>query len=114
MRVRQQVYRTYEPEFRAEAVAVMHRRECSYRELGEELGINPHTLRSWYKADEMARKKAKRPKETLEKVPAGETREQELRRLLEENAKLRSKVERLEEDRAILKKAAAFFAKESE
>jgi len=115
MRVRQQKYRTYTPEFRAEAVALMRRRDCTYPELAEELGVNQHTLRSWYMADVMARKKAKRntgaePGSAL----ADETPEDKVRRLERECAKLRKQVERLEEDRAILKKAAAFFAKESE
>jgi transposase len=49
-----------------------------------------------------------------DRVPGGETPEDRVHRLERENAKLRKQVERLEEDRAILKKAAAFFAKESE
>jgi transposase-like protein len=117
MRVRQQKYRTYPPEFRAEAVALMRRRDCTYSELSKELGVNQHTLRGWYIADEMARAKGKRPKNTLTpkgEAPPGETPEERVERLERENAKLRKQVERLEEDRAILKKAAAFFAKESE
>ena len=117
MRVQQHKYRTFTPEFRADAVALMHRRDCSYREVSEELGVNQNTLRSWYMADAMARKKAKRSKDTLplsREAPAGETPEERIERLERDNAKLLKKVERLEEDRAILKKAAAFFAKESE
>lgn len=114
MRVRKQKYRTYPPEFRAEAVALMHRRDCTYPELANELGVNQHTLRSWYMADLMAKKKGKRPEKSASQPAADETPEQRARRLEKENAKLRKLVERLEEDRAILKKAAAFFAKESE
>jgi transposase len=118
MRVQQQQQRrTYTPEFRADTVALMHRRDCSYREVSEELGVNQYTLRRWYMADLMAKKKGKRPKDTRSAsgaAPAGETPEEQIERLERENAKLLKKVERLEEDRAILKKAAAFFAKESE
>ena len=117
MRVRQQKYRTYPPEFRAEAVALMRRRDCTYSEISKELGVNQHTLRSWYIADAMARKKAKRPHDTPApntEASARETPEEKVQRLERENAKLRRQVDRLEEDRAILKKAAAFFAKESE
>jgi transposase len=116
MRVRQNKLRTYPPEFRAEAVALMRRRDCTYPEMSKELGVNQHTLRSWYMADDMARKKAKRPKGSSASGEAhpNETPEDKLRRLERENAKLRKQVDRLEEDRAILKKAAAFFAKESE
>ena len=41
-----------------------------------------------------------------------ETPEEVLKRLKKENAQLRRKVSQLEMDREILKKAAAFFAKE--
>ena len=117
MRVRKQKYRSYPPEFRAEAVALMRRRDCTYPEISQELGVNQHTLRTWYMADVMARKKGKRSKHTTAPEggdPAGETPQDKVERLERENAKLRKQVERLEEDRAILKKAAAFFAKESE
>ena len=117
MRVRQQKHRTYPPEFRAEAVALMRRRDSPYTEISRELGVNYHTLRSWYIADVMGKKKGKRSKNTLApngESPASETPEEKVQRLERENAKLRKQVERLEEDRAILKKAAAFFAKESE
>ena len=114
MRVRQQKPRTYPPEFRAEAVALMRRRDCSYSEMAQELGVNQHTLRGWYMADVMARKKGKHPNKTASEASAGETPEEKVQRLERENAKLRKQVERLEEDRAILKKAAAFFAKENE
>lgn len=117
MRVRQEKSRSYSPEFRADAVALMRRRDCSYREVSEELGVNQHTLRSWYMADVARKKKTKRPKGTLARnheAPVGETPEERVDRLERENEKLRKKVDRLEEDRAILKKAAAFFAKESE
>jgi transposase-like protein len=114
MRVRQQKkYRSYTPEFRADAVALMHRRDSSYSAIAQELGVNQHTLRSWYMAD-MARTKGKRPKTVDGEAPASETLEEKNERLERENSKLRKQVERLEEDRAILKKAAAFFAKESE
>ena len=49
-----------------------------------------------------------------ESAPADETAEQRAERLERDNAKLRKQVEQLEMDKAILKKAAAFFAKESE
>jgi transposase-like protein len=45
---------------------------------------------------------------------AAETLEEKVARLERENAELRKQRDSLEMDRAILKKAAAFFAKESE
>lgn len=111
MRVRQQKYRTYSPEFRAEAVALMRRRDCTYPELAAELGVNQHTLRSWYMADAMARKKGKRPKNVEGEAPASESPDERMQRLERENAKLRKQVERLEEDRAILKNFRALAAR---
>jgi transposase-like protein len=104
----------YTPDFKADALAMIRRGDRSFRQLAEALGVSHWTLRDWYKADEMARKKGKRPKESsLVVTPAAETPEQKLERLERENSRLRKQVDRLEEDRAILKKAAAFFAKES-
>jgi transposase-like protein len=115
MRVQQRAKRAFTPEFRADAVAMMHRRDCSFGELGEALGVNPNTLRTWYKADEMARKKGKRPGGAAPKAaPAGESDKKRADRLEREVARLQRDNERLQEDRAILKKAAAFFAKESQ
>lgn len=107
--------RQYTPDFKADAVAMMTRGDRTFRQVADDLGVNYWTLRGWYKAEEMARKKGKRPKSTsAAKAPAEETPQQKLERLERENARLRKQVDRLEEDRAILKKAAAFFAKESE
>jgi transposase len=61
---------------------------------------------------------AKRPRKAKASLaavaPAGETAEQKLARLERENTALRKEVESLRTDREILKKAAAFFVKESE
>src|SRR5690606_41977019 len=75
-----------------------------------DLGTSYWTRREWYMASATAkRKKAKAA------APSGsETAEQELQRLRRENALLRRENEQLRQDREILKKAAAFFAKESE
>lgn len=114
MRVRQKANRTYAPEFRADAIAMMARRDCSFRELSEALGVHPNTLRGWYKSDEMARKKGKRPEgASFKKAPSEESDKERADRLERELARLQRKNAQLEEDRAILKKAAAFFAKES-
>lgn len=107
--------RAFLPEFRQEAVALMERGGCSYRELSERLGVGKSTLYKWYKA-EMARKKAHRPKATAEAevAKAEESLEQRAARLEREVARLQRENARLEEDRAILKKAAAWFAKENQ
>ena len=80
-----------------------------------DLGIPRATLHAWYKAD-MAKKGKKIPRRvTVTALRAeDETPEEKLARLEKENAALRRENEELKMDRAILKKAAAFFAKESE
>ena len=111
MRVRQH---KYSETFKSEALALIRRDDRSFRQLAEDLGVNSWTLRDWYKKDEMAKK----PKGTKPaQVPSGasnETAEQRLARLERENERLRKENESLRMDREILKKAAAFFAKESE
>lgn len=102
------VGRKYTEEFKADALALMRRSDRTFRQVSEDLGVSHWTLRDWYRADEMARKKGKRPRQDAGAVAqVGETPEQRLERLERENAKLRKQVEQLEEDRAILKKAAA-------
>lgn len=112
----------YSDEFRAEAVALLQKDDHSYRQLSEDLGVNAWTLRDWYNKAEMAKKKkgSKAPA-NVAMAPADETDKQRLARLEQENAQQKrelalkqKRIESLEVDREILKKAAAFFAKESE
>jgi transposase-like protein len=56
----------------------------------------------------------KQPGKTPPANPATESPEQRLERLERENERLRKENDSLRTDREILKKAAAFFAKESE
>jgi transposase len=114
--MRVQTHRSYDASFKADAVALLERSGRSVSSVAESLGVPLATLRYWYNAD-MA-KKGKKPSRQAAKVPVvdplKETTEQKLARLERENAALRKRNEELEMDRAILKKAAAFFAKESE
>ena len=120
MRVRER--KIYEPGFRDQAVALLERTDRSLSEVAESLGVPSATLRCWYKQD-MARRRGKsRPKVgptpvTATGTPTGippETLQQKLARLERENAALRKENEDLKLDKDILKKAAAFFAKESQ
>ena len=107
--------RYYTDEFKAEASALLRRGDRSLQELAKDLGISKWTLRGWYNADQMARKRrTHRPSAGVGLASPEETPQQRIERLEQENARLQKRVERLEEDRAILKKAAAFFAKENE
>ena len=105
---------SYTPEFRDEAVALVDRDKRSYRQLGEDLGVNPDTLRDWYNKA-VGNRKRKKKTDTGSAAPAvEESADQRVARLERENARLRKENESLKMDREILKKAAAFFAKESE
>ena len=110
MRTRQ---RQYTAEFRADALAMLDQSDRSIPDVAEALGISLHTLKYWRKLQLMKRKK--KPAATTSSVPPDkETLEQKIARLERENAQLKKTNAQLEMDREILKKAAAFFAKESE
>ena len=105
---------TYTEEFKNGAVNLLKENDRSFKDVAESLGVSVWTLREWYRRGEMARKPKKgRPRQSP-KLPIEETAEQKLARLERENASLRRENDSLRMDREILKKAAAFFAKENE
>jgi transposase len=110
MRVRK--FQQYDETFREEALALLERSNRTLSAVAQDLGSPTATLRYWYT---MAKKrkvpKAARPTTA---PPKSESAQEKLERLERENERLRKKVDELEMDRAILKKAAAFFVKESE
>jgi transposase len=114
MRVR--VKRRYEAAFKEQAIALLERTERRLGEVAESLGIPSGTLLYWYN-QEMARRRGKPRTPPTGSGPsllaASETLQQKLARLERENAALRKENEDLKLDKDILKKAAAFFAKES-
>jgi transposase len=104
----------YSEEFKSEALALIDRDDRSFRELSEDLGVAVWTLRYWYKQREMAKKTKGAKNARLPPVPKQETDEQRVARLERENKRLQRENDQLKMDREILKKAAAFFAKEGE
>lgn len=90
--------RAYPPEFRREAVELYRRSDQGLKKIAAELGISVESLRSWNKQYDIDRGKA-------EGLTSDERAE--LTRLRRENR-------RLEQERDLLKRAAAFFAKETE
>lgn len=105
----------YDPLFITNAVELLQRTGRSYREVAQELGVPTSTLMYWYNARVPKKKQAKRRAgEVPQVIKREETPAQRIARLERENAALQNRVSVLEEERAILKKATAFFAKESE
>ena len=88
----------YPDEFRREAIELL-RAGRTPRELAESLGVSQQTLRNWRRQDQLDRHER-------DDGVTGDERD-ELRRLRRENA-------RLMQERDLLKRAAAFFAKETE
>jgi transposase len=88
--------RQFSPEFRDEALRLVQHSEDSIAKIARDLGLSQVTLRKWVKGT------APRAKEALT-----ETERAELARLRRENR-------RLQMERDILKKATAFFARQSE
>src|SRR5947208_16488248 len=92
--------RTYTPEFKAEAVKLVTEQGYSVAEAARSLGIHETLLRSWRQA---LRDQGDQAFPGQGKFPA---LEDELRRLRADNKHLLA-------ERDILKKAAAFFAREA-
>jgi transposase len=88
----------YPLEFRREAVELLKRSGKSVPQLAAELGVSPQSLRNWSRQIDVDEGRA-------EGLSSDER--EELRRL-------RREIRTLTEEREILKKAAAFFAKDSE
>ena len=84
---------SYSPEFKAEAVRLVRTSADGVAKIAGDLGVSPATLRAWV---DQGRPPAADPL-------SGDERS-ELKQLRRENRQLR-------EEREILKKAAAFFAK---
>ena len=89
----------YSPEFKDEAVRQVTERGYPVVEVAARLGVSSHSLYKWVKAV--------RPSKD-------EGRSDELLEAKKEILKLRAELRRVEEERSILKKAAAYFARDPE
>jgi len=104
----------YTPQFRADALNLIVQRDRTFSQLSRDLGVSVWTLKNWWRAEMVRRKKKRGEPSTAVSQPPGESVKEQLARAEQENARLHRKIEQLEMDREILKKAAAFFVKESE
>jgi transposase len=86
----------YTEEFKAEAVKQVHDRGFSVAEVAERLGVHKHSLYEWVRQAKAG--------EPMKPSVAESSDAAELRRL-------RAELKRVTEERDILKKAAAYFAK---
>ena len=92
--------RVFTREFKVEAVSLVSRQGLSFAEAARRLEIGQNLLRKWQEQLSAAGSKAFASKAQ----PSA---------LEEENRRLRAEVDRLRMEREILKKATAFFVKES-
>ena len=94
----------YSEDFRRDAVELVRSSGRTLRDVGRELGVNHETLRGWVSAANRAdEQRAGRSRADGGELSGAER--DELRRL-------RRKVAELETEKEILRKAAAYFAKE--
>jgi transposase len=89
----------YPPEFRVEAVRLLRSGERSPKQLALELGCSEQSLRNWLRQDQADRGEREDMLSSQERA--------KLRELERENKVLR-------QEREILKRAAAFFARETD
>jgi transposase len=92
--------RKFTREFKLEAVRLIKERGVSYAQASQDLGVHVSQLRNWVKA------LADDPQQAFPGHGQMKPEQQEIARLKREVAKLKA-------ERDILKKAAAYFAKES-
>jgi transposase len=92
--------RQFTREFKLEAVRLIRDRGVSYSQASQELGVHPSQLRDWVK---------KFADDPLHAFPGhGQMKPEQM-----EIVRLKREVLKLKAERDILKKAAAYFAKES-
>lgn len=87
----------YPPEFRAESVRLYRESGKSMSTIAQDLGVSVDSLRAWIRRDET---------DSGKRADLTTSEREEIRQLRRENRILR-------EEREILKKAAAYFAKET-
>ena len=94
------VRRTFTEEFKRDAVNLVVKQNYSFKDAAEAVGVASRSLREWHE------------KYAPEPEPCGQ--DASLEELTAENKRLRKQLQKAELEREILKKATAYFAKESQ
>lgn len=103
--------KVYSEEFKADAVALyVSDPGSTYASVAEDLGVNRETLRLWVKQARQA-KPGEHGQERRRESGAGPVASEAV--LEDENRQLRKKVAELEAERDILRRAAKYFAGET-
>ncbi len=93
--------RAYTPEFKLEAVRLLENSKLTVSEVARDLDIDPGRLRAWRRDFKESGKNAFPGHGRISDAEA-------------ENQRLRKELSQVKKERDFLKKAATFFAKESE
>jgi transposase len=94
----------YSAEFRSDAIALWRASagRRTFKDVAADLNVNPETLRTWVRAGDAP----------LAAAGSSQDAESELVRLRAENARLAKAEKEWQLEREILRRAAAYFAKE--
>jgi len=95
----------YPQEFRDSTVQLVLNSEKSVTQIGVDLGVNSKTIHNWIREYKIANNITIDSRRTTQKSTLKETTE-------DENIRLRAENKILKQERDILKKAAAYFARE--
>jgi transposase len=95
--------RTFTAEFKQNAVDLIVKQACSFKAAWQSLGVDATTPRAWH------RKLALPPEPVGDDALLAEVKAE----VKAQNVRLRRELQRVEMEREILKKATAYFAKES-
>ena len=98
--VKRRAKRSFTDEFKKDAVNLVVVEGCSFARAADGVDVSPKSLREWY--DKFA----------PEPEACGE--DATVQQLRDENQRLRKELKRAEMEREILKKATAYFARESQ
>ena len=99
--------RSYTEEFKQEAIGLALKSE-TVSSAAESLGIPDSTLHTWVQRARLGGETQSQP------ISSDKKDNVDVNQVLEDNRRLHKQVQRLQEETAILKKAAAYFVKDQE